>query len=233
MTLPSHFTRLIFLVMQNSESTPQNTATPPTRSRGRPRAFDRMAALDQATRLFWLKGFEATSMADLTKAMGIGSPSLYAAFGSKEALYAEAVRHYGETYEGHFWNKFYSAATAREAVESLLIESATALTGCLNDTPRGCMMALSSVGSEGHAELGELLRSTRAIGLERLIERFELAVAEGELPTATDIHSLARFVQTIQSGMSILARDGATHAELESVTQVTMMGWDAKVNSAL
>ena len=68
------------------------------RGRGRPRAFDREAALAQATRLFWLKGYEATSIADLTEAMGIGSPSLYAAFGSKEALYAEALRHYAEKY---------------------------------------------------------------------------------------------------------------------------------------
>lgn len=217
--------------MQNSKPTSKSNETTSSRSRGRPRAFDRQAALDQATRLFWLKGFEATSMADLTQAMGIGSPSLYAAFGSKESLYAEAVRHYSDTYEGYFWNKFYSAKTAREAIESLLLESAIALTGCLADTPRGCMMALSSVGSDGHSELGELLRSTRAGGLERLIKRFEQAVAEGEISASTDIHALARFIQTIQSGMSILARDGATQAELESVAQVAMMGWDARVNT--
>lgn len=217
--------------MQNSEPTPKTNETVSSRSRGRPRAFDRDAALDQATRLFWLKGFEATSLTDLTKAMGIGSPSLYAAFGSKESLYAEAVRYYSDTYEGHFWDKFYSATTAREAIESLLIESAAALTGCIADTPRGCMMALSFVGSEGHSELGELLRSARADGFERLIKRFEQAIDEGEIPVSTDIHALARFVQTIQSGMSILARDGTSQAELESVAQVAMMGWDARISS--
>src|SRR5690349_1930100 len=86
------------------------------RSRGRPREFEREAALAHATRLFWSKGFEATSIADLTKAMGIGSPSLYAAFGSKEALYAEALQHYKDKYDEIGWGSFRSAATAREAV---------------------------------------------------------------------------------------------------------------------
>ena len=84
--------------MQNSEPGPSPGAAPPscgpTRGRGRPRAFDRDAALTQAMHLFWRKGFAATSISDLTAAMGIGSPSLYAAFGSKEGLYTEALRHY-------------------------------------------------------------------------------------------------------------------------------------------
>ncbi|MGE8942220.1 TetR/AcrR family transcriptional regulator [Leptospira interrogans] len=199
------------------------------RGRGRPRAFDREAALAQATRLFWLKGYEATSIADLTEAMGIGSPSLYAAFGSKEALYAEALRHYAEKYEGLVWAKFQSAETAREAVEFYLLDSAAALTGC--DIPHGCMVTLSSVGSEGHSELGELVRSERAVTLERLKARLSRGVAEGELPVSIDVHALARFVQTVQSGMSILARDGANRAELEAVAEVAMQGWDARTGS--
>lgn len=81
--------------MQNSEKAP----VAPKPARGRPRAFDRDAALSAATHLFWQKGYAATSISDLTEAMGIGSPSLYAAFGSKEALYGEALRYYGENYE--------------------------------------------------------------------------------------------------------------------------------------
>lgn len=213
--------------MQNSD--PQSdtvvTAAP---VRGRPRSFDRTAALEQATRLFWTKGFEATSIADLTHAMGIGAPSLYAAFQSKEALYAEALRHYAETNEGYVWAGFYSAATARAAVQSFLMDSAAALTGCVADIPHGCMVALSSVGSEGHPELGELVRSARAVTLERLLTRLDRAVAEGEILASTDLHALARFVQTVQNGMSILARDGASRAELEGVADVSMAGWDVR-----
>ena len=213
--------------MQKSDEM-SNVNETPARSRGRPRAFDREAALAQATRLFWIKGFEATSIADLTEAMGIGSPSLYAAFGSKEALYVEALRYYCDNYEALAWAKFLSAATARDAVVSLLMDSAAALTGCLADIPRGCMVTLSSVGSEGHSDLGEVVRSARAITLDRLKARLSRAVIEGELSASIDVHALARFVQTVQNGMSILARDGADRAELEAVAEVAMLGWDAR-----
>ena len=83
-------------MMQKSDDTSSTTLSKP--GRGRPRAFDREAALAAATRLFWQKGYAATSISDLTETMGIGSPSLYAAFGSKEALYGEALRYYGENY---------------------------------------------------------------------------------------------------------------------------------------
>ena len=91
------------------------------------------------------------------------------------------------------------------------------------------MVALSSVGSEGHEKLGELVRSARAVGLDRLEARLRKAIADGEVPASVDVHALARFVQTIQGGMSILARDGADRAELEAVADVAMQGWDARV----
>jgi AcrR family transcriptional regulator len=217
--------------MQKSKRTSKAgmTTTPP--ARGRPRAFDREAALAQATRLFWSKGYEATSIADLVEAMGIGAKSLYAAFSSKEALYAEALRHYRENYDALAWGRFRAAGTAREAVEFFLLDSAASLTGCVVDIPHGCMVALSAVGSEGNSELGELVKSARAEALTVLKERLSQAVADGEIPTSVDIHALARFVQTVQSGMSILARDGAGRAELEAVAEVAMMGWDARTNS--
>jgi AcrR family transcriptional regulator len=212
------------------EARDQTQAEETSRSRGRPREFDREAALARATRLFWSKGYEATSISDLTQAMGIGSPSLYAAFGSKEALYAEALRYYRENYETLFWGNFNTAATAREAIESLLMDSAAAMSGCRADVPNGCMVALSSVGSEGHQELGELVHSARAGGLERLKERLSQAVADGELPETVDTDALARFVLTVQSGMSIVARDGASRAELADAAKVAMTGWDAWVS---
>lgn len=217
--------------MQKSDQVPKPVETQPIRPRGRPRAFDRQAALSQATRLFWLKGFEATSLTDLTEAMGIGSPSLYAAFGSKEALYEEALGHYRTSYEELVWGKFYAAQTAREAVSSFLMDSAAVLTGCVVDIPSGCMVALSSVGSEGHLKLGEIVRLARGVTLERLKARMEKGVAAGEILAATDIHALARFVQTIQFGMSILARDGTARDELEAVAEVAMTGWDARTRA--
>ncbi|MEN3212696.1 helix-turn-helix domain containing protein [Methylorubrum populi] len=179
--------------------------------------------------LFWRKGFAATSISDLTAAMGIGSPSLYAAFGSKEALYAEALRHYRAQFEGRVWGNFAAATTARGAVEALLMDTASALTAvCAPEAPRGCMVTLSAVGGEGQAELGACVRAARALGFETVVERLDRAAAAGELGAAVDIPALARFVMTVQGGMSLQARDGASRAELEAVARLAMAGWDAR-----
>ncbi|UDF04816.1 TetR/AcrR family transcriptional regulator [Asticcacaulis sp. AND118] len=211
--------------MQKSETHMSGDGPASPRVRGRPRAFDREAALTKAMRLFWCKGFAATSISDLTEVMGIGSPSLYAAFGSKEALYAEAVRHYVDSYDFYAWGAFRAAPTAREAIEVYLMGLSKALSGEVSDMPRGCMVTLSSVGHEGYPELGEIVRNERMSAYKRLKERLEQAVSEGEFPPSTDIEGLARFVQTIVAGMSILARDGARSQDLEAVVRTAMRVW--------
>lgn len=211
----------------HSSSPASSPETTGHRGRGRPRAFDREAALAEATRLFWMKGYEATSIADLTDAMGIGSPSLYAAFGSKEALYAEALAYYRKNFNTFVWKNFFTAPTAREAVAAFLRDSAAALTGYVADNPCGCMVTLSSVGSEGHPELGDLVRSARASTFDHIKARLDRAVVEGEISASTDLNALARYIQTVQNGMSILARDGVCCEELRSVAEAAMLSWDA------
>ena len=149
------------------------------RGRGRPRTFDRDAALSKAMKLFWIKGYEATSIADLTHALGIGTKSLYAAFGSKDELYAEALSCYSATYEDLVLGRFRAAATAREAAFAYLWDSAAAMTGSDCDLPHGCMVTLGTAGSN-------LMRTTRGGAFDVPASRLESAVIEGELPKSLE-----------------------------------------------
>lgn len=213
--------------MQNS-STPKNVSTGRP-AKGRPRVFDREKALEKATLLFWHKGFSATSMSDLTAAMGIGSPSLYAAFGSKEGLYTEALRYYAEHYGPRIWAGFDSARTARDAVQTYLMDSAAVLAGENgSDIPPGCMLMLSAVGEEGYSTLGNIVRDARAQALLKLEARFLQAVSEGELDAALNVNGLARYVLAIQGGMVLQSRDGTGRTELENIVQYALLGWDAQ-----
>jgi AcrR family transcriptional regulator len=201
----------------------------PHRPRGRPRNFDRDDALGQAMELFWANGYEGTSISGLTERMGIGTKSLYAAFGSKEQLFSEALQLYLATFEKVIWDGFDGAKTAREAVNAFLHASAIGMTRPLAERPRGCMVTLTFFGDHGPAALDGLIRSTRSGLFEVLVTRLKSAVNEGELSQSTDIVELARFVQVIHSGMTVRSRDGADQAELESVVDIAMAGWDSIV----
>jgi AcrR family transcriptional regulator len=191
---------------------------------GRPRGFDRDAALEAAMFLFWRKGFAATSMNDLCDAMGVGSPSLYAAFGSKEALYLEAIEHYVRTQGPPIWDKLAVGATARAGIENLLIAAAGSLPKS-RATPAGCMAALAAVGDEWPAAIGRVVKKVRLEMLGMLRSRLETGVAEGELPASTDIDGLSRFYLSVYQGMAIQARDGATQAELRTLAAAAMAAW--------
>lgn len=194
------------------------------RPRGRPRAFDRDVALDAAMRLFWRKGFSATSISDLTEAMGIGSPSLYAAFGSKEKLYVEALRRFGEIAHPLVWSALEGGDSARAAIEVFLLASAAALPARGED-PGGCMLTLSTVGGEGCAALGHIVEAGRLDGLRRLEERIRAGRDAGELSAGSDVSGLARFVLAVQQGMSVQARDGASREELEKIARAALRAW--------
>jgi AcrR family transcriptional regulator len=191
---------------------------------GRPREFDRDAALEAAMLLFWRKGFAMTSMNDLCAAMGIRSPSLYAAFGSKEGLYLEAVDRYVRNVGPTVWGRLAEEATARAGVESLLL-AATERMPKSRTTPAGCMAALAAVGDECPPAIANVMRKLRLKMRDSLRSRLESAVGEGELPASTDIDRLSRFYLGVYEGMAIQARDGASRAELRGVAAVALAAW--------
>lgn len=192
--------------------------------RGRPRGFDRTAALDQAMRLFWEHGYERTSISDLTAAMRINSPSLYAAFGSKEDLFREAVARYGET-EGAVSRRAMHESTARAGVEAMLRLNAEAYTNPAN--PTGCMVVLGAV----RGAAGDFLAACRRDDRDVVRARLDRAVDENELPTGTDTTAVANYYTTVLYGMSVHARDGATCDELQLVVTAAMAAWDETVQA--
>ena len=191
---------------------------------GRPREFDRDAALEAAMLLFWRKGFAVTSMNDLCVAMGVRSPSLYAAFGSKEELYLEAIEHYVQTQGPPVWGKLAEGATARAGIENLLIAGTESLPKS-RAIPAGCMATLAAVGDEWPAAIARVIKKVRLEMLGMLRSRLETAVAKGELPASTDIDGLSRFYLSVFQGMAIQAQDGATRAELRGVATAAMAAW--------
>jgi AcrR family transcriptional regulator len=188
--------------------------------RGRPRSFDCEEALDRALEVFWRKGYEGASLADLTAAMGINPPSLYAAFGNKEELFRKAVERYVEV-RRPFWREAMAAPTAREAVERLLRGSAERLTDECH--PSGCLLVKGSLTcSETADSVQEELAAIRTLAETVLRERFERAVSEGDLPADADLVGLARYVIAVIDGMSVQAASGASTEELQKVVDLAL-----------
>ena len=193
--------------------------------RGRPRAFDRSVALRRAMEVFWAKGYDRASLSDLTSAMGINSPSLYAAFGSKEALFEEAVTLYGEVEGSDIWKAIAEGRTAKDSVAGFLHSTAVAFSQ--PGKPAGCLIVLGALHSSDASETAcSLLRDIRTQNVAMLRGRLERAVSEGELPTAIDTQAIAVFYITVQQGMSIQARDGASREVLQAIADGAMASWD-------
>ncbi len=190
---------------------------------GRPRAFDVDKALDRALKVFWRKGYEGASLPDLTKAMGINRPSLYAAFGNKEALFRKALERYVEG-PAAYVREAIREPTARAVVERLLRGAADLLTDPRN--PRGCLMVQGALacGEAANAIRRELI-SRRMAGEAAFRERFERAKAEGDLPADCDPADLARYVATVLQGMAVQAAGGASREQLRGVVEMALRAW--------
>ncbi|WP_437733932.1 TetR/AcrR family transcriptional regulator [Sorangium sp. So ce1335] len=193
--------------------------------RGRPRSFDRAAALRRAMEVFWERGYEGTSLSDLTAAMGINSPSLYAAFGCKEALFREAVALYTEV-EGAATNRaMREQPTARAAVEAMLRGNAEAYV--CPGRPSGCMIVLAAtLGTPESEAVRSFLAEVRRGAQDELQRRLDRGVAEGDVPAGTDTAALAAFYTTVLNGLSLQARDGASREALQAIVDCAMAAWD-------
>jgi AcrR family transcriptional regulator len=192
---------------------------PTSRPRGRPRGFNRDEALADAMETFWRRGYEGASIADLTEAMGITPQSLYAAFGSKAALYREALAEY---------RRRMGAANVRALTEEP--SAVTALDRVLRQTayefsrpshPSGCMISTAALAVASENEpIADHLRDLRAGSLAAFKKRIEQAVASGEFKPETDPEALARFLGAIIQGMAVQARDGADAAALLGIADL-------------
>jgi len=196
------------------------------RRRGRPATFDREAALEAAVALFWQHGYEGTSIAMLTEAMGVTAPTLYAAFGSKEALYCDALGRYQQREAQAIAQELGEAGTLGRMVEGFLRASAARFTA--GDGPKGCMVAVGSLqhGPDGQAA-ADATAQARAIALERFVAAVDGAKAGGELPPDTDSAALARFYTAVAQGMSAQAADGADVQALNAVIDLALKAWPA------
>ncbi|MEV0370199.1 TetR/AcrR family transcriptional regulator [Streptomyces sp. NPDC050636] len=201
-------------------------ATKETKQRGRPRSFDRETALEQAVRSFWEQGYEATSISDLTRAMGISAPSLYAAFGDKRALFDEVVAEYGRLYGGFLSRAVAEEPTARRGVERALREAAAEYTQ--PGRPRGCLVISAALNTgPASAEVAASLREMRLSTVREIERSIRADIASGELPADTDASALAHYVGAVVQGMSQQSRDGADRPTLEGIAAVAMEAWPA------
>jgi AcrR family transcriptional regulator len=205
---------------------PASDTPAPRRPRGRPRGFDREQALETAMRMFWQRGFEATSMSELTAAIGVAAPSLYAAFGSKDDLFRAALQRYLERFRSERGAALAAPGlSAREAFARLFDALAGDFAACPDRS--GCMLVAAETGGLGAAaaQLREVLGAHRA-GIEAGFRaRIERGQREGDVAADADAAALAKFLSTVLQGLSIQARDGASAEQLRAVLRTALRVW--------
>lgn len=190
---------------------------------GRPRQFDREAALDIALKLFWQHGYEGASVAQLAKAMGINAPSLYAAFGCKETLFVEAVKRYGDLHCA-FYPEVLAQETAYDVARKMLEEEVELITK--HDHPNGCLIVLGAlVTSPGSEAIRAQVSAMRNMGEQWLCDRFKRAKKEGDLPENADPAALACYIMTLNSGLAVQAKSGVSKKQLKQVVEIALRNW--------
>ena len=176
---------------------------------------------------FWRHGYETTSIADLTAAMGITAPSIYAAFGDKRRLFLEAMRRYAGDPE-NLRSGLATARTARDGVHAILAAAAVAFTG--EATPRGCLLASATAsGSQASADVQSAVAAVRQDIAVCLVDRIDRDVAAGMLPASTNAAALSDLILAVVQGMSVLARDGVTRGRLLALVEQAMLAWPEQI----
>ncbi|MER8545489.1 TetR/AcrR family transcriptional regulator [Mesorhizobium sp. M0684] len=196
---------------------------------GRPREFDRDQALEKARDAFWRRGYEGTSMADLVSALGLASARIYAAFGSKEDLFREAVALY-EANEGGFATRaLQEEPNVRRVIERMLRDAVEIYTR--PGQPQGCMVvtAATNCAVENDAVL-QWLAEHRLARTASIVERLKQAVRDGELKPDTDAETLGDYYATLLHGLSVQARDGVPKKRLHDLVTVAMQALDASLS---
>lgn len=192
---------------------------------GRPREFDVDKALDAVMCVFWRKGYEGASYADLTAAAGVERPALYAAFGNKEALFRRALDRYHARHLD-FIPEALALPTAREVARHILRRSLDL--GTRYPDNAGCLVVNGALAASDEAEpVRQALVEARAAGEARIRERFERAQAEGDLPATASPAALAAFVMAVTHGMAVQAKAGFPRTMLEAVAEQALAGWPA------
>lgn len=187
---------------------------------GRPREFDIDNALDSALLVFWEKGYEGASLTDLTEAMGINRPSLYATFGDKESLFIKVLDRYCDG-PGAYFQEALKEPTARSVVERLMNEAVDRLTD--PSTPKGCLIVQGTQGCGSKADpIREVLASRRVFMETAIRDRLKIAKSEGDLPSDSNPTDLARYIVTIINGIVVLVSNGASKPELKRVVKIAL-----------